>query len=304
MSNPYAYYEESLPMKRAEIDFSETADTGEGTWHEPRVPIVVPLKRGLFGGRVTLEATRVQCEISGDSLTEPIVVLRDAAAERMRLKSRKLIVHSDDGRKYSFRYGRDKHRELALARLETWRRQRWHDAAGMAYETVSELLKKNVIRPLLHNVIVLTVLQSLVVLLVLFSMLAAMRRLGSELVVFMVLVVLMYGIPPMVTFALAVALWMRQIWAVYMTLILSFVPLGLSIFMVVFSLSMNVVIAQTLIMLLFPILLAGAIIGSSVRVIARHSPQRAAMEYDNRNPPRPTGRGLFDKDNHITVELK
>jgi len=276
MSNPYAYYEESLPLKQAEIGFTESADSGEGTLHEPRVPIVLPLKRGMFGGRVMLEATRDQCEISGGSLTEPIVVLREDAAERMRLKTRKLVVRTEDGRKHSFGYGRDKHRELTLARLETWRRQRWHDAAGIAYESVSELLKKNVINPMLYNVIVLTALQSLVVMYIIIVAFRAIQDRGSEMVLMMLLVVLMYAIPPMVTFALAVALWMRQIWAVYMTLILSFVPLGLSIFMFIFSLSLND--AQSSYIMLFPTLLAVAIIGSSIRVILRYNSQNAALE--------------------------
>ncbi|MCL2623436.1 MAG: hypothetical protein FWD31_07190 [Planctomycetaceae bacterium] len=292
MSNPYAYYEESLPIRQAEIRFRESADTGEGTSHEPRVPIVVSLKRGLFGGRMTLETDGNRCEISGASLGKPIVVPREEAVDLMQLKSHKLIVRTKRelgdpqraGRKYVFRFGRDKHWELALARLETWRRQRWHDAAGPAYEMVSDLLKKNVIRPLLHNVIVLTVLQSIVVLLIVLSLFVTIQP-ASEVVLFALVGVLMYGIPPMVTFALAVALGMRQIWAVYMTLILSFVPLGLSILAFAFLLSFNITaVGGTLIVLLFPILLALAIIGSSIRVIVRYNSQRAAMEYDNRIP--------------------
>ena len=303
MSNPYAYYEESLPVKRAEIGFDEVADSGEGTLHEPRVPIVLPLKRGLFGGKATLEATRDQCEISGGSLMEPIVVSREESTERLRLKSRKLIVHTEAGRKYSFRYGRNKRQELALARLETWRRQRWHDAAGRAYESVSELLKKNVIRPLLHKVIVLTVLQSIGVLFIAIGGLVAMQgRLGSDILALILVGVLVYAIPPMVTFALAVALGMRQIWAVYMTMILSFVPLGLSAIALAFSLAIQEV--GSAITMLFPILLAVAIIGSSIRVIVRYNSQQAAMENDNHHPPSQAARGLFDKDNQITIELK
>jgi hypothetical protein len=302
MSNPFAYYEENQPVKRTEIGFSETADTGEGTSHEPRVPIVLSLKRGLFGGKVTLEVTRDQCEISGDSLTEPIVVLREDAHDLMRMKNNKLIVRTEDGRKFSFRYGRDKQRELALARLETWHRQRWHDAGGRAYESVSELLKKNVIRPLLHNMIALTVLQSLVVLFIIIGAFVTMWGPGSEFILMMILVVLMYAVPPMVTFALAVALGLRQIWAVYMTMILSFVPLGLCVFTLIMSLFLNIqaAIATTLTMLI-PTLLAVTIIASSIRVIIRYTSQQTTMEYDNRQPSPPTDRRLFDKDNRIAI---
>ena len=51
------------------------------------MPIVQPVKRGLFGGYATLEATRDSCEISGDSLPKAIGVLRDDATEGIRVRN-------------------------------------------------------------------------------------------------------------------------------------------------------------------------------------------------------------------------
>ena len=292
MSNPFAYYEESLPVRQANIGFNESAESGEGTSHEPRVPIVLPLKRGMFGRHVTLEATRDQCEISGGSLSEPVVISREEAATGLKLKSNKLIVRTGDGRKYKFRFRRDKQRELMLARLETWRRQRWHDAAAGAYESVSELLKKHVIRITLHNMIALTVLQALPVLFILAFGFVAVQRGGMEMLLFALVGVLAYAIPSGVTLALAIALGMRQIWALYATLLLSFVPLGLG-FLTLFGIfiqarAMNGMVNNgadvlpvsifVFLILLIPI----AVIGSCIRAILRYNALKAALDYDNR----------------------
>ena len=295
MSNPFAYYEESLPVRQAEIGFNESADSGEGTSHEPRVPIVLPLKRGMFGGHTTLEATRDQCEISGESLAEPIVVSREEAANGIKVKSNKLIIRTDDGRKYSFRYRRDKQRELMLARLETWRRQRWHDAAAGAYESVSELLKKHVIRITLHNMIALTVLQGLPVLIMLLFMLAGLLTGqmpgGTEILLFALVGTLFYAIPPTVTLALSVALWMRQIWALYATIILSFVPLGIGIlglFGFIIQATNPVMmndasfLGAMIFVMVIIILISVAVVGGAVWAILRYNALKATLEYDNR----------------------
>ncbi|MCL2117481.1 MAG: hypothetical protein FWH27_03535 [Planctomycetaceae bacterium] len=307
MSNPFAYYEESLPVRQAEIGFDESADTGEGTSHEPRVPIVLPLKRGLFGGHVILEATRDQCEISGDVLAEPMVILREEAIEQMRVKSNKLVVYTSDGRKSSFRCRRDKHRELSLARLETWRRQRWHDAAGMAYQSVSELLKKNVIRPVLRDMIALTILH---VLFMMFCLLMSLGQLGqNEMIVFLLVAVLIYAIPPTVTFALALALGMRQIWAVYATLALSLVPLGLGCLVLAALLRPDRIYWANptglfIVIVGVMILLPATVICNCIRAIVRYHSLKAVMEHERHEQSFQSSGRLFDQNNRITIDLK
>ena len=300
MSNPYAYYEESQPVRQAEIGFNESAESGEGRLHEPRVPIVLPLKRGMFGSHVTLEATRDHCEISGGSLSEPVVISREEAVKGMKLKSNKLIIRTGDGRKFSFRYRRDKQRELMLARLETWRHQRWHDAAAGAYESVFELLKKHVTRITLHNMIALTVLQGLPVLIMLvFGLMAirmAVQKGGFEMLLLFLVGILFYAIPAGVTLVLAVALGMRQIWALYATLLLSLVPLGggfIGLFglvsQFVFQVNNPGMVNNAGIMMepgllaggicvCFLILISATVIGSCIRAIFRYNALKAVLD--------------------------
>ena len=280
MSNPFAYYEDELPVKKAEIDFTASADTGEGVFYEPRMPIQLQLKRGVFGGRFVLEITRDQCEISGESLIESIVISRNQAPDQIRMKNNKLIVYTDDRRKYSFHFSSDKYQALTRARLETWAKQRWSDAPGLAYQSVWELLKKNVIYPVLHSMIFLTVLQGAFVLLIILSMAFAAPRFNVEILLLAIVSVLMYAIPPAVTLALAIVLWMRQIWGLYATVLLSFFPLMLGIFMffIPHGVTSGYVIA------VFFTVIPLAVIGSCFQAMIRYHRQIDRLEHENSTP--------------------
>jgi len=280
MSNPFAYYEEELPVKKADIGFTESADTGEGIYYEPRVPIQLQLKRGMFGGRFVLEATRDQCEISEESLPAPIVISRNHAPDQIRVKSNKLIVYTDDRRKHSFRFRGGKYQALQRARLETWAKQRWSDAPGLAYQSVWELLKKNVIYPVLHSMIFLTILQGAFVLFIALSMVIAGPQLNAELLLFGLVGVLVYAIPPMVTMALAIALWMRQIWGLYATALFSFFPLllGIIMFFIPHGVTSGYVIA-----VLFTVIPL-AVIGSCFQAMLRYHRQVNRLEHENSSP--------------------
>ena len=277
MSNPYAYYEEELPVKKAEIDFTESANTGEGIYYEPRVPIQLQLKRGMFGGKFVLEATRDQCEISGESLPVPIVISRNLAPDQIRMKSNKLIVYTDDRRKYSFHFRGDKYQALTRARLETWAKQRWDDAPGLAYQSVWELLKKNVIYPVLHSMIFLTVLQGAFVLWLILAMALSVPQFNVELLLFAIVGLLMYAIPPAVTLALAIVLRMRQIWGLYATALLSFFPLlfGIAMFFLPHGTTSGYVVAA--LFTLIPL----AVIGSCFQTMLRYHRQISRLEHEN-----------------------
>ena len=302
MSNPYAYYEDELPAQKAEIDFTDSADSGEGVFYEPRVPIQLQLKRGMFGGRFVLETTRDQCEISGESLPEPIVISRNQAPDQIRVKSNKLIVYTDDRRKHSFRYRGDKYQALTRARLETWAKQRWDDAPGLAYQSVWELLKKNVIYPVLHSMIFLTVLQGAFVLWLILAMTLNTPRFDAELLMIAIVGLLMYAVPPMVTMALAVVLWMRQIWGLYATALLSFFPLIIGIFMLFLP---HAVVSTNVIAALFMIIPL-AIIGSCFQAMLRYHRQVSRLEHENSTPTTSSGSSghLFDQNNQITINIK
>ena len=280
MSNPFAYYEDESPVKRAEIDFTASADTGEGIYYEPRLPIQLQLKRGMFGGRFVLEATRDQCEISGESLPEQIVISRNQAPDQIRMKSNKMVVYTDDRRKYSFRFRGDKYQALMRARLETWAKQRWDDAPGLAYQSVLELLKKNAIYPVLHSMIFLTVLQGAFVLFIGLSMAFIGPRFNAEILLFALLGVLIYAIPPMVTLALAIVLWMRQIWGLYATALLSLFPLMLGIFMFFLPHAQVGAYVVAALSTLIPL----AVIGSCFQAMIRYHRQINRLEHENSTP--------------------
>ena len=224
-----------------------------------------------------LEAARDQCEISGESLMEPIVISRNLAPDQIRMKSNKLIVYTDDRRKYSFRFQGDKYQALTRARLETWAKHRWDDAPGLAYQSVCELLKKNVIYSILHSMIFLTVLQGAFVLFIGLSMAIAGPQFNAEFLLVALLGVLMYAIPPMVTLALAIVLWMRQIWGLYATSLLSFFPLlfGIAMFFLPHGTTSGYVVAA--LFTLIPL----AVIGSCFQTMLRYHRQISRLEHEN-----------------------
>ncbi|MDR1491314.1 MAG: Dol-P-Glc:Glc(2)Man(9)GlcNAc(2)-PP-Dol alpha-1,2-glucosyltransferase [Planctomycetaceae bacterium] len=230
--NPYAYYEPQDVHRPNMINFSNSAESGEGTEYEPLTPIRLKLKYGMFGV-ASLEAAADQCEITSNSLSESIVVSRDDAPQRIRFKSYRLIVREETGRKFSFRYKRNAFQELFRARLETWSKQRWHDAAEESYMSVLSLLKKHVIRPVLTNMIVLTILHFLAILSVFAFILLNNNGLPTkDFIFFFVFTFVVYGLPAIATFGLSLALGMRQVWALYVGAVFSlfptlFFPLGL-----------------------------------------------------------------------------
>ena len=89
------------------------------------------------------------------------------------------------------------------------------------------LLEKDVIRPVLHKMIFLTAIQLALLLVLLVTNITNILRRDDDRVIFI------YAFPTMVTLALSLLLWKRHVWAIWMTLVLSFVPLllGLLIFL-------------------------------------------------------------------------
>jgi hypothetical protein len=290
--NPYAYYETENARRSNMISFSDSAESGEGTDYEPRMPIHLELKKGTFGSAL-LEVTADQCMITSDSLQTPIVILRDDAPVRMRFKNYRLIVRNETGRKFSFRYKRNASQELFRARLETWSKQRWHDAAEESYKSVHSLLKKHVMRPVFANMVILTILHLLALLslcsFILLPLNHARMEVYDELTIgttpILIFTFVIYAIPAMITFGLSLALGMRQVWALYVGVVFSFFP-TLFGFWGIIGILINVqssatVTPEFVIVLLFWIV-AVAVTISFLRAIIRFHRQQKQLENENR----------------------
>jgi len=280
--NPYAYYETQDVRRPGMINFSSSAESGEGTDYEPRVPIVIPLKYG-FNGTATLEAAE-ECVITFDSPRDPITISRDNAAEQIRFKSYRMIVRDETGRSFSFRYKRDSFQELNRARLETWSKQRWHDAAEESYMSVLSLMKKHIMRPVFINMVVLTVLQTLRILfnclsLVLFFSGQHCNPLSA---VVLILETAILAILTFIAFVLSLALWRRQTWALYVGFVCSLLPSFLILLgFIVILLNENHQFEPIVVALLIVIIAFGVTI-SFLRAMIRYHRQQKRLEKENR----------------------
>jgi len=81
------------------------------------------------------------------------------------------------------------------------------------------LLKQKVIRPVLHRMIFLTIVQLALLLILLVTSITDILSRDHY------VVILFYAFPTKMTLALSWLLWRRQIWAIRVTLVLSFLPL-------------------------------------------------------------------------------
>ena len=272
MSNPFAYYEEKPSADLDKIGFGTSIDPNEGILYEPRVPVQLRLKRGIFRKTFLLEVIGDQCVISGDSSPDSIIIPRSDAPNRIRIKSSKLTVSIENGRKKSFRFRRCVNCDLASARLETWAKQRWDSAPGPAYESVWGQLKRNTIYPVLHSMIFLTILQGLLVLLTISASVASRDFLLGFW--YLAVVGVLGG---MGSLFLSVILWMRQIWGLYVTIVLSFFPMmpGIAILFIPHIGIDGYVVAA------FIVLVPAAVIGTCIMAIVRYHRQHGQLRRDN-----------------------
>ncbi len=280
MTNPYAYYEESPDERQGVIWPDASTDSGEGRSQEPRLPITLSLTRGRFGGRVTLETTREQCEFTGASLHDSLILSRDEAFTNMRIRGHRILVRLGDGRWYTFRCRRDKFRELSLARLETWRHQRWHDEAEAACQAVADRLRENVIRPVLHYMILVTVFQTIISAVAILDSiwdywLYLRHGVGYPQDFYYSLIFFM--VPPLTTLALAIALSKGRFRAVLVTLVLSIFPLMAGVLYLVAPYPLIGLVTGSSM-----IVLASAVIVSCVRSLVRYILLSEVLEFENR----------------------
>ena len=272
MTNPYAYHEES----------SEAVPPGdwgneETAGQEPLTPFELLLSGGAFKGITKLTVFHDRCELvpAGGSADDIITISRNEAAERIQLKATKLIIHSTQEKKRSFRFKRDKQQELKRARLEAWCKHDWaHDPAG-AHHAVLSLFKRNVCAPVIGLMLFMAVLQAGYYVIQLVDYLQGNWDNEFE-SVFIAFLHILHASPALTSLAFAFLLWRRQIWALILGGVLSLLPL-IGCFLVLI-----IPTPQTRMILFCMTLICFAVTYAFTNATVRYFSQVSAMKDQNR----------------------
>jgi len=155
----------------------------------------------------------------------------------------------------------------------------FNESSGTGESPLYEL-KKKVIRPVLFKMVFLTIIQLVLLLILLVTSITNILYHNHYIVIFF------YAFPTMVTLVLSLLLWKRQIWAIGVTRVLSFVPLMYAIFIFLllpgarFDEETEAEVAYFFMRIVLSLLYAPVVIISCSWALDRYSTLKAELKKD------------------------